>query len=166
MSEPEEQDRSVAGRSVALGVAVVLGWYVVLRDEAPAPEPRATDKAPPASYSRPTSDPSPLPTSGAEPLSLPSSLPPLLTGEERGAGLDYCDDTQWVGLGSLVGEVRPGEADVEEANWRGLTSSGRSGIASWISKCKLDGAPVRLLARTSGRRLGDYSSEEGYIPDE
>jgi hypothetical protein len=66
----------------------------------------------------------------------------------------------------LVGEVRPGEADVEEANWRGLTSSGRSGIASWISKCKLDGAPVRLLARTSGRRLGDYSSEEGYIPDE
>jgi hypothetical protein len=98
----------------------------------------------------------------AAPLELPEgALPPIL-GEPRLDRIDYCDDRNWSRLDVLVREVRGEELIVDESAWQDAGASTRAGLASWASKCRLDGRALVVRAHGSGRELGAYDAAFGY----
>ena len=99
-------------------------------------------------------------------------MPPLL-GDPRPDPIAYCDARNWEGLEALVRDVRrlgPGDVEgrglllVEGDAWRRGGASLRSGVASFASKCRLDGAPLVVRDTRSGETLGDYDPATGYRP--
>ena len=103
----------------------------------------------------------PEPPAGRETRLPDGALPPLL-GNPRRDDRQYCDEELWARVAPLIRELLPGEVIVDEPAWARHTSSAQSGIASWISKCKLAGEAVRIRGDDSGDLLGVYSSADGY----
>ena len=87
---------------------------------------------------------------------------PSIPRPPRASNPTLCDEALWPRLEVFVKEVRGDEALIDEGAWDRQNQSARTGVASWISKCRLEGRAVRLLGKQSQRVLAEYDSERGY----
>lgn len=80
----------------------------------------------------------------------------LGASEEEGPRAEFCDDEHWSRVDWLIREIRDGELLVDDEAWARQGASTRAGIASWVSKCHLDGGAVRVVGAASGRQLAAF----------
>lgn len=141
--------------AVAIGYAMTRGF-----DDAPTVVVTRTEPAT-APASRLAVEPSSTTVPMAADADAPRGLSSIL-GPPREHNPTLCDESLWPRLETFVKELRGDEVMIDEAVWARQAASARTGVASWISKCRLDGRMVRLVGDESNRLLAEYDPADGY----
>ena len=95
-------------------------------------------------------------------LDLPHGVLPPALGPPRGTSTPLCDEASGAGVSELIREVGDVDVVVAEPDWQRMGASTRTGIASWLSKCKRGGRPIGIRGSDSGELLATYDAETGY----
>jgi len=73
----------------------------------------------------------------------------------------FCDEDNWPHLDTVVSKDDAGEFRVDESAWHGTLAGTRANLASWMSLCERNGAPVRIVSADTGDLLATYSPGAG-----
>lgn len=92
-----------------------------------------------------------------------------LIGDPDPDRIPFCDDRYWPHVGDIVTSVDPtpeaadhdGVAMVHFDAWAALSTNARTGVASWASKCSLDGGRVIIRDTRTGVDLDAYDASSG-----
>ena len=73
----------------------------------------------------------------------------------------FCDDGNWSRLDLVVSRSDNGAFWVDEDAWNRELTGSKVGLASWMSQCHGDGAPIEIVAADSGALLATYDARTG-----
>jgi hypothetical protein len=153
--------------AVVAALALGSGWLDLGERSVASPAPPLPESrdAPPRLDAESPTDPRAATAAAAESPDRPTelrdgALPPLI-GDPREDDTHYCDESLWTNVAPIIRHVQIDEVVVDEVAWRRHGTSAQTGIASWISKCRLSGEPVTLIGDESGDELGFYSADAG-----
>jgi hypothetical protein len=74
---------------------------------------------------------------------------------------EFCDDGNWSRLDLVVSRTDSGAFWVDEDAWNRELTGSKVGLASWMSQCHGDGAPIEIVAADSGALLATYDARTG-----
>ena len=75
---------------------------------------------------------------------------------------DRCSDAARSEMATMIQEIGEGEVVIRESSWNRQATSGRVGIASWLSQCTQQGRPIQIRGDESGNTLARYDRLSGY----
>jgi hypothetical protein len=159
--------RSFPWRLVAYGLGAAIVFLLIDRsavehsDRDSAKDTSASAAEDTAEASSGPAAPPGMAAAGGEPNRAEFSLPPIL-GPPRGPTANLCDEDQWPKLGTIMKEFGAGEVVVDEHDWKRRGAGTRVRMASWASKCKAEGAPIKIRGDASGEILAVYDAREGF----
>ena len=75
---------------------------------------------------------------------------------------DRCSEAARSEMATMIQEIGEGEVVIRESSWNRQATSGRVGIASWLSQCTQQGRPIQIRGDESGNTLARYDRLSGY----
>ena len=73
----------------------------------------------------------------------------------------YCDPSNWGQIDLVVSRSDDGAFWVDEDAWNRELTGSKVGLASWMSQCHRDGAPIEIVAADTGALLATYDARTG-----
>jgi hypothetical protein len=73
----------------------------------------------------------------------------------------FCDDSNWGQIDLVVSRTDDGAFWVDEDAWNRELTGSKVGLASWMSQCHGDGAPIEIVAADTGALLATYDTRTG-----
>ncbi|MBW2295265.1 MAG: hypothetical protein JRG89_10165 [Deltaproteobacteria bacterium] len=73
----------------------------------------------------------------------------------------FCDDSNWGQIDLVVSRSEGGAFWVDEDAWNRELTGSKVGLASWMSQCHRDGAPIEIVAADTGALLATYDARTG-----